>query len=65
MTISEDTVRMVSKKRAAELLDVSVDFIDSQITKGALPAWRLGDRVIRIALADLHAYATSLTWDDL
>jgi excisionase family DNA binding protein len=44
----------VSRIRAAQMLDVSIQSIDKLMKDGKLPAFRVG-RAVRIKLSDLHA----------
>lgn len=65
MTALEHDAAMVSKKRAAELLDVGLDFITARIADGSLPAKKLGHRTVRIHLRDLQAFTdASNDWHD-
>lgn len=43
-------------KNAAEMLNVTVHFVYNEIKSGRLKAIRLGERILRISMADFDAY---------
>ena len=50
---------LITKKEAAELLKISETSLSRLIAKGALPAYRVGARLIRIDRADVLKYMQS------
>src|SRR5690348_10517486 len=48
---------LVTKAEAAEALAVSESIVDRLIRNGDLPAVRFEQRIVRVRVADLHAFA--------
>lgn len=47
---------LITKKEAAERLTISVRTLEGMISRGAIPACRIGPKLVRIEEADLDAY---------
>ena len=62
VNVKEQQAQMVSKQRAAELLDVGIDFISARIADGTIPAVKLGHRTVRIRLKDLENFMNQRPW---
>lgn len=64
MTIRQATpsdVASISKKDAAQLLDISVTLLEKLIATGDLPASKIG-RAVRIRLRDIDTYLNTHQW---
>ena len=46
----------ITRKQAAERLSVSVRVLDGLISRGQLPAYKVGSKLVRISEADLDKY---------
>jgi excisionase family DNA binding protein len=51
----------IDLQRAAQYLDVSIDFLRKRIASGELPAFKLGYRTIRVYVKDLDAMKKPIT----
>lgn len=49
--------RFYSLEQSATYLDVTVKTVRRWIAEGRLPAYRLGDRLLKVDIADLDAFA--------
>jgi excisionase family DNA binding protein len=56
-----DRSRSIDLQKAAQYLDVSIDFLRKRIADGTLPAYKLGYRTIRVYVRDLDAIKKPIT----
>ena len=51
--------KLLTKKEAADRLSVSIRTLEGLISRGALPAYRVGSTLIRISEDDIDRYLAS------
>lgn len=49
-------MELITKAQAAELLTISESSLQRLIARGALPAYKVGPRIVRLDRADVEAY---------
>ena len=49
-------MELITKTQAAELLTISESSLQRLIQRGALPAYKVGTRIVRLDRADVEAY---------
>lgn len=49
-------MELITKAQAAEMLTISESSLSRLIQRGALPAYRVGARIVRLDRADVEAY---------
>lgn len=52
-------MELITKTQAAELLTISESSLQRLIQRGALPAYKVGTRIVRLDRADVEAYVKS------
>lgn len=50
---------LITRQDAAERLGISLPTLDGLISRGQLPAYRIGPRIVRIDVRDLDAYVSA------
>lgn len=53
------TTALIKKPEAAEILGISVRTLEKMIARGALPAYRIGPKTVRLRREDIDAYLES------
>ena len=48
--------KLIKKQEAAEMLGVSVRSLERMIARGALPAYKVGARLVRLRAEEVEAY---------
>lgn len=53
------TEHLIKKPEAAELLGVSMRTLEKLISRGALPAYKVGPKLVRLRVEDIERYLDS------